>query len=86
MKAGITVVVAAGNFGRDASTTTPANNPNVITVSAIGDSDGKCGGSGPAMELQLTGRVADDTFAYFSNFGPYCEKDGSARCKYILNV
>ena len=47
IKAGITVVVAAGNQGEDASKTSPANNPNVITVSAIGDSDGICGGEGP---------------------------------------
>ena len=68
VKAGITVVVSAGNYGRDASTTTPANNPNVLTVSAIGDTDGKCGGSGPAVKLS-NGTIADDTFAYFSNFG-----------------
>jgi hypothetical protein len=68
-RAGITVVVSAGNYGRDASTTTPANNPDVITVSAIGDSDGKCGGQGPPMTLSDR-RLPDDTFAYFSNFGP----------------
>ena len=69
VRAGITVVVSAGNYGRDASTTSPANNPNVITVSAMGDSDGKCGGTGRAMALS-DGNVTDDTFAYFSNFGP----------------
>ncbi len=69
VRAGITVVVSAGNYGKDASTTSPANNPNVITVSAIGDSDGKCGGTGPAIALS-DGNVTDDTLAYFSNFGP----------------
>ena len=69
VKEGITVIVSAGNYGKDASTTTPANNPDVITVSAVGDSDGKCGGLGPVME-QFDGNVTDDTFAYFSNFGP----------------
>jgi hypothetical protein len=69
VKAGITVVVAAGNSGSDASTVSPANNPNVLTVSAIGDSDGRCGGLGPAME-QSDGKVTDDTIAFFSNFGP----------------
>jgi subtilisin len=68
IKAGITVVASAGNYGQDVSTTSPANNPNIIVVSAIGDSDGKCGGLGPAME-QFDGEVSDDTFAYFSNFG-----------------
>jgi hypothetical protein len=41
------------------------NNPNVITVYAIGDSDGKCGGTGPALAL-FDGTVPDDTFAFFS--------------------
>ena len=84
VKAGITVVVSAGNYGRDASTTTPANNPDVITVSAIGDSDGKCGGTGPALALS-DGRVLDDTFAYFSNFGPWV-KTPDAWCKCIFYV
>ncbi len=64
VKAGITFIVAAGNSGRDASTNSPANNPNVIAVSAIGDSDGKCGGIGPS-----TGNGRDDTLASFSNYG-----------------
>jgi subtilisin family serine protease len=71
VKAGITVVVAAGNYGKDASLTSPANNPNVITVSAIGDSDGVCGAAGP--DLVLAGdnaTITDDSFAFFSNFGP----------------
>lgn len=36
IKDGITYVVSAGNYGHDASTTTPASNPDAITVSAIG--------------------------------------------------
>jgi Subtilase family len=69
VKAGITVVVSAGNYGVNAASTSPANSPNALTVSAIGDSDGKCGGSGPIME-EPKGTVSDDTFAFFSNFGP----------------
>jgi subtilisin len=64
VKSGITFVVASGNSGKDASTFSPANNPNVISVSATGDSDGKCGGSGPS-----TGFGRDDTLASFSNYG-----------------
>ncbi len=64
VKAGITFVVAAGNSGKDASTFSPANNPNVIAVSAIGDSDGKCGAKGPS-----TGYGRDDALASFSNYG-----------------
>ncbi|HJS63957.1 MAG TPA: S8 family serine peptidase, partial [Nitrososphaeraceae archaeon] len=62
---GVTYVVAAGNKGFDSNSSTPANNPNVITVSAIGDSDGRCGGEGPILEDNLL----DDTFANFSNYG-----------------
>jgi subtilisin len=49
MKEGITVVAVAGNYGRDASTTSPANDPNLLTVSAIADTDGKCEGLGPVV-------------------------------------
>jgi len=62
--AGVTYVVAAGNSAKDAQTFSPANHPDVITVSAIVDTDGKCGGLGAS-----TSYGADDTFASFSNFG-----------------
>ncbi|HEU5120309.1 MAG TPA: S8 family serine peptidase [Candidatus Nitrosocosmicus sp.] len=64
VNAGITFVVAAGNSGKDASAFSPANNPNVIAVSAMGDSDGKCGGTGGS-----TGYGQDDSLASFSNYG-----------------
>jgi subtilisin family serine protease len=68
VKTGIAYIVAAGNFAKNATlTTSPSSNPDVITVSAIGDSDGKCGGLGPLLN---NGRIPDDTFADFSNFGP----------------
>jgi subtilisin family serine protease len=65
VSAGITFVTAAGNSGEDASTFSPASNPNVIAVGAIADSDGRCGGLGPATQYGN-----DDTFATFSNYGP----------------
>jgi subtilisin family serine protease len=61
---GMTFVVAAGNAHTDASTFSPANNPNVIAVSAVADNDGRCGGVGPSTNY---GR--DDSFASFSNYG-----------------
>jgi subtilisin family serine protease len=62
--AGVTYVVAAGNSGEDVSSWSPASNPNVISVAAIADSDGKCGGLGPP-----TSYGPDDSLASFSNFG-----------------
>ena len=69
VKAGVTYVVAAGNYGHDANSTSPASDPDAITVSAIADSDGKCGGTGPALKAQ-NATATDDSFAHFSNFGP----------------
>ena len=64
VKAGITYVVAAGNSGENAASFSPANHPSVITVSAIVDTDGRCGGDGVS-----TGYGGDDRFASFSNYG-----------------
>jgi subtilisin family serine protease len=64
--AGVTYVVAAGNDGADAARYTPAAYDEVITVSALADSDGRPGGLGgpPACRDD-----ADDTLANFSNHG-----------------
>lgn len=64
VQAGVTYVVAAGNSAADASNTSPANSPDVIAVSAIVDTDGRCGGLGVSSSYG-----ADDTFASFSNYG-----------------
>ena len=62
--AGVTYAAAGGNDANDASSTIPASYPEVIAVSAIVDTDGKCGG----MSVGTTAG-SDDTLADFSNFG-----------------
>jgi len=61
---GVTYAAAAGNDDKDASTVIPASYPEVMTVSAIVDTDGKCGGLSSS-----TAAGNDDTLADFSNFG-----------------
>ncbi len=73
VKAGIVVVVAAGNessdvYGVDGVFGTeddliPAAYPEAATISSLADSDGKAGGAGPATSFG-----SDDSFASFSNF------------------
>ncbi|MDQ4084481.1 MAG: S8 family serine peptidase [Actinomycetota bacterium] len=63
--AGVTYVVAAGNWGRDAALSSPSSYDEVITVSALADFNGRPGGGARA-----TCRPdRDDTFADFSNYG-----------------
>jgi subtilisin family serine protease len=62
--AGVTIVASAGNGGTDARKQVPAAYDEVITVSAIADSDGAPGGLGPDCSGE-----EDDTFASFSNYG-----------------
>ena len=60
---GVTFVVAAGNSGVDLRDFVPAAYNEVITVTALGDSNGRpCGTGAP------TSYGADDTFASFSNY------------------
>jgi tripartite motif-containing protein 71 len=66
VEAGIVQVVAAGNASLDASKlVTPADDSNVITVSALTDFDGMPGGEGKPS----CASGSDDTLASFSNFG-----------------
>ncbi len=61
---GIIVVAAAGNAGTDSKDWKPANLRDVLTVSNLNDSDGKCGGHG-----NITYRGNDDFLANTSNYG-----------------
>jgi len=67
--AGTTVVVAAGNDGQDAANAIPASFDEVVTVSALADWDGQPGGNGPTYIVTGMGKVKDDSFARFSNYG-----------------
>lgn len=72
VKTNVTYIVAAGNVNSNASAFSPANNKDVITVSAIADADGKCGGVNKPIWVkagQYSGLYGDDTFARFSNYG-----------------
>lgn len=72
---GVTMVVAAGNSDEDASNFSPASEPTAITVSAVADTNGKCGGLGPSVDLRDAHDPSkmitntDDSFASYSNFG-----------------
>ena len=65
---GITMVVAAGNDGRDAASVSPAGYDQVITVGAISDYDGRSGGKGRSA-CGGFGSEADDRYARYSNHG-----------------
>jgi len=62
----VTVVAAAGNDGVNLADSTPAAYPEVLTVTAMGDFDGKPGGLSTTPPCQ-DGRQ-DDTAADFSDY------------------
>lgn len=90
VKAGVVHVVSAGNEKKDASTRVPANEPDVITVSAIADYDGIPGYKAAALwepgctakkvgeKDELVG--ADDTSYVWSNFGTLIEVAAPGVC------
>jgi subtilisin family serine protease len=75
-EAGVTLVVAAGNAGRDAAGFSPANHPDTVTVGAISDYDGRPGG------LRTSGCIADvdDSFASYSNHGAMVDLNAPGSC------
>jgi subtilisin family serine protease len=77
---GVTVVAAAGNDGKSASTRVPAAYNEVITVSALADTDGKPGGLGGNRCLSWGTYDKDDTFADFSNFGSDVDLIAPGKC------
>ena len=80
--AGITYAVAAGNDGTDAGRWIPAAYPEVITVSALADFNGRPGGGAPSTCSSFGSADSDDTFADFSNFGPAVDLIAPGKCIY----
>jgi subtilisin len=69
VQTGVVAVASAGNESVDAASWTPAAFPEVITVSAFADTDGRRGGQGRPARCAGGPTFADDRFARFSNFG-----------------
>ncbi|RME13682.1 MAG: peptidase S8 [Ardenticatenia bacterium] len=76
--AGVTFVVAAGNFAADAGNYIPARYDEVITVSAIADYDGKPGGLGTSADCT----TPDDGWAAFSDYGADVDLTAPGVCVY----
>jgi subtilisin len=74
--AGVTYIVAAGNSGQEFSTTVPAAYPEVLTVTAMSDSDGAPGALGSAPTCRAG--EGDDRYASFSNFADPTDSGGRA--------
>ena len=64
--AGVTFVVSAGNAGTDFARSIPAAYPEVLTVTAMTDTDGNPGAVGPAVTCKKG--EADDRAATYSNY------------------
>ncbi|MFP5342601.1 MAG: S8 family serine peptidase [Candidatus Limnocylindria bacterium] len=77
---GITVVAAAANERTSASKYVPAAYNEVITVSALADTDGAPGGLGGTRCYSWGSYDVDDTFADFSNYGSDVDIIAPGKC------
>jgi subtilisin family serine protease len=77
---GVTVVAAAGNNSFNAARLVPASYNEVITVSALADSDGRPGGLGGKACYSWGSYDRDDTFANFSNYGADVDLIAPGKC------
>ena len=76
----MTVVAAAGNNSFSASRLIPASYNEVITVSALADTDGMPGGLGGNACYSWGSYDSDDTFANFSNYGGDVDLIAPGKC------
>lgn len=77
---GVTVVAAAANDSGSAAARVPAAYNEVITVSALADTDGKPGGLGGPRCFSWGTYDEDDTFASFSNYGSDVDLIAPGKC------
>jgi subtilisin family serine protease len=77
---GITVVAAAANEHTSAAKFVPAAYNEVITVSALADTDGRAGGLGGNRCFSWGTYDVDDTFADFSNYGSDIDIIAPGKC------
>ncbi|HET7029639.1 MAG TPA: S8 family serine peptidase [Candidatus Limnocylindrales bacterium] len=77
---GVTVVAAAANDAGNASKRVPAAYNEVITVSALADTDGKPGSLGGHLCYSWGSYDGDDTFANFSNYGSDVDLIAPGKC------
>ncbi|MEZ4595996.1 MAG: S8 family serine peptidase, partial [Chloroflexota bacterium] len=82
---GTILVAAAGNYGDPAKQRAPAAYPEVITVSAMADFDGRPGGKGRQSQACLAGSATerDDAFTTFSSYGSAVDLIAPGKCIWV---
>jgi hypothetical protein len=85
VREGTILVAAAGNYGDPAKLRAPAAYPEVITVSAMADFDGKRGGRGRQSQACLAGSAIehDDSFTSFSSYGSAVDLIAPGKCIWV---
>jgi subtilisin family serine protease len=80
VSSGVTVVAAAANDSGSAAARVPAAYNEVITVSALADTDGKPGATGGKRCFSWGSYDDDDSFANFSNYGSDIDLIAPGKC------